>query len=365
MRQFSNARPYAVQWLATSLAQCTRRPIQASVAIGVSVLMACLWAAAELPDQPAADLVGAIEGESVAVQGPVNVDMVAGQVKTVLRSGSDVQVKSGHARISLMEGGQIAVCGPAHFSVLKAAGSLTLALDTGTIHARIEREPALTVYTPQLLAKPIPIGDGPQDLLIGFDSAGAMCVRAASGAVRLEAQFTGQSIIVPQGGDIAVTNGQLETLRDAPGHCLCELQVAKAVPPPPPSPEISRPATSEEVRNRETEAAKASPSPQPPAKEEPVYQVLMPPLSYDANAKVQRDDFDPNLILLVRRVRVRPALIFQGHVEAASSPVQAPVARRDPAASATKPNAQSNSPTQQKDDSLMHRVRAFFHRLFS
>ena len=30
--------------------------------------------------------------------------------------------------------------------------------------------------------------------------------------------------------------------------------------------------------------------------------------------KVQ-DDFDPNLIVLVRRVRVRPTLIFQGKVE--------------------------------------------------
>jgi len=37
-------------------------------------------------------------------------------------------------------------------------------------------------------------------------------------------------------------------------------------------------------------------------------------LVYDANAKVQ-PEFDPRMIVLVRRVRVRPTLIFQGRVE--------------------------------------------------
>src|SRR5207245_6393642 len=60
------------------------------------------------------------------------------QVKTVLRSGGDVRVKSGTARIDLVEGGQISICGPAHLSVLKSGGSLTIALDTGTIHVHIE-----------------------------------------------------------------------------------------------------------------------------------------------------------------------------------------------------------------------------------
>jgi len=360
MRLFPTLRRFRVR-LASAFAHSRWAAETGALIILFLVIGLSVWATP--PDQPAADIVGAIEGQSVSVQGPVNVDMVGGQVKTVLRSGSDVQVKSGRARIELVEGGQIAICGPAHFSVLKSAGALTLALDTGTIHARIEREPSLTVYTPQLLAKPIPIGDSPQDLLIGFDSAGAMCVRAASGAVRLEAQLTGQSIVVPQSGDIVITSGQLETLRNTPGHCLCELQVAKAPPPP----EVSRPATPEEVRNREADVAKAPTPPKSPAKEEPVYQVLMPPLSYDANAKVQRDDFDPHLILLVRRVRVRPTLIYQGHVESAAPPVQAPVAKKDPAvaASAAKPGAPSSSATQQTDDTLVHRVRAFFRRLFS
>jgi hypothetical protein len=330
----------------------------------VSLLAAGLWTRAAAPDQPTADTVGAIEGEAVAVQGPVNMDMLHGEVKTTLRSGSDVQVKAGRAQIDLIEGGQISICGPAHFSVLKSYGALTLALETGVIHARIERDPALTIYTPQLLARPMAVGDGPQDVVVGFDSTGAMCVRATSGAVRLEAQLTGQSIVVPQNGDISINNGQLENLRNTSGQCLCELQIAKTTPPPP---EISRPATSEEVRTRAAESNKIPATEKPPAREEPVYQVLMPPLSYDANAKVQRDDYDPNLILFVRRVRVRPTLIFQGRVEAAPAPVQSPISKKQDSAPASNanPNSQPASATKQTDDSVVGRVRAFFHRLLS
>jgi len=41
----------------------------------------------------------------------------------------------------------------------------------------------------------------------------------------------------------------------------------------------------------------------------------MPPLIYDANAKVQ-PGIDPKKIVLVRRVRVRPTLVFRGRVKA-------------------------------------------------
>jgi len=109
-----------------------------------------------------------------------------------------VRVKSGTARIDLVEGGQISICGPAHLSVLKSGGSLTIALDTGTIHVRIERELALTIYTPQIQAQTVAIGDGPRDALVGFDTAGAMCIRANRGAVRLEQQLTGQSVLIPR-----------------------------------------------------------------------------------------------------------------------------------------------------------------------
>jgi hypothetical protein len=261
----------------------------------------------------------------------------------------------------------------------------------------------VTIYTAQIQAKPIAIGESAQDALIGFDAPGAMCVRATSGAIRLEQQLTGQSVIVPQGGDIILNNGALEGLQNTTGHCVCEMQLAKFDPPPP---EMSRLATTEEIRQREaeakTEAKKEPPAPVPgkpaarerltnsenlpaaekpsaaekapprpveklpgaektsEAKQSPVYQVFMPPLAYDARAAVQRDDFDPKLILLVRRVRVRPTLIFQGRVE--GNPVGQAVATAKP--SGPKPSA-SALPAQPKDDSVVGRVRAFLRNLFS
>src|SRR5208283_4957556 len=121
---------------------------------------------------PLGDSVGAIEGDSISIEGPMSVDVVHGQVRTVLRSGSDVRVKSGQGRIKLVEGGEILICGPAHFSVLKSGGALTLALEGGIIHEHLESDLALTVFTPQIQARPISIGDGPEDVLVGLDSVG-------------------------------------------------------------------------------------------------------------------------------------------------------------------------------------------------
>jgi hypothetical protein len=319
-------------------------------------------------DQPSYDTVGAIEGEAISVQGPLNIEVEQGRTRTILRSGSDIRVKSGQAQIDLIEGGHIAVCGPAHLSVLKSVNLLTLALDTGMIHAHIEGpQPALTIYTAQILAKLFAIGDAPQDALVGFDQTGAMCIRADRGAVRVEQQLTAQSIVVPQSGEVLITNGQLESLRSGVTHCSCELQLAKTVAPTSPQTEVSRLPTPEEMQKANMEAAKASAEvaktpaaiPKLAEKDAPVYQVFMPPLTYDASAKVQHDNFDPQLIVLVRRVRVRPTLIFQGRVEGAS------VVAQNSAIPPAAPAVQTPSANPKKDDSLISRVRAFFHRLFS
>jgi hypothetical protein len=321
---------------------------------------ASLVFSAARPDEPLpADTVGSIEGEAIAVSGPMSVDVVHGQAKTVLRSGSDIRVKSGTARIDLVEGGQITICGPAHLSVLKSGALLTVALDTGTIHAHIEKEPALTVYTPQIQAKSISIGDGPQDILAGFDATGAMCIRANRGAVRLEQQLTGQSLVVPQGGDVLVANGQLESLRTSAGHCACELQAAKTAPPP----EVSRLATPEETRKRSFDVKPnlpAASAEKPTIKEEPFYQVYMPPLTYDPKTKVQ-SEFDPKLILLVRRVRVRPTLIFQGRVEGDTVAAAAP----PPPIPAAMPASSAAKPATQPGDTFVDRVRNFIRKLWS
>jgi len=330
-------------------------PVAAIVMLGAALFAA----AAPRPDDPGTDAVGVIDGESIAVSGPMRVETVHGQVKTMLRSGSDVRVKSGTARIDLVEGGWISACGPAHFSVLKSAGSLTVALDSGTIHAHIEGDPALTIYTPQIQAQTISIGGGLQDILVGFDSPGAMCIRANRGAVRLEQQLTGQSIVVPQAGNVLVLNGQLDSLRTSAGHCACEPQMAKATSSP--DVEVSRPATTQELHEKTVEpktAMQTAPAEKSSAKEEPIYQVFMPPLVYDANAKVQ-PEFDPKMIVLIRRIRVRPTLIFQGRVEGEMvAAVVPPPSPAPPAANSSKPAARAN-------DSFVDRVRTFVRKLWS
>ena len=321
------------------------------------VCTALIVAAAARPDETLSDSVGVIDGESVSVTGPMSLEVVNGQAKTLLRSGSDVRVKSGTARIDLLEGGQISICGPAHLSVLKSGGSLTVALDTGTIHVFIEHDLPLNIYTPQIQAHTVAVGGGPRDALVGFDSSGAMCVRANRGAVQLEQQLTGKNALLPQSGDVFIFNGQLENLRSSAGHCACELQSAKETPPP----QVGQLATAEEARKQgsEAKASKPTAAAEPAlATEEPVYHVFMPPLIYDAKAKVQ-PEVDPRMIVVVRRVRVRPTLIFQGRVEgiavAAVTPTQPPAPAA--AANAAKPAAPAS-------DSFVNRVRNFVHKLW-
>ena len=366
--------------------QFATRNVQRTVAFSFAAagfaLLAGLGAdGARSDNPPPGDAVGAIEGEAIAIAGPMTVDTVNGQIITVLRSGSDVRVKSGTARINLVEGGQIAICGPAHFSVLKSGSALTVALDTGTIHAHIEREPALTVYTPQIQAQPVAIGDGAQDSVVGFDVGGAMCIRTNRGALRLEQQLTGQSVVVPQGGDVFLANGQIDSLltssrtgsdvhSGSAGRCSCELQIAETPPP-----QISHLATAEEVRQKNPEIKPNIPpveATKSPPKEEPIYQVFVPPLIFNANAKVQ-PEVDPRMIVLVRRVRVRPTLIFQGKVEGDAVSVVATNAEPRPPtragtmygyAPAPQPGSTSVPNPAPAPTSVVERVRIFVRKLW-
>ncbi len=341
---------------------------RARIFAGVCAMVcAAMFLAAAAPDQKVGDAVGLIEGEDIAVTGPMSVEVFAGVAKTILRSGSDVRVKSGQARISLVEGGQISICGPAHLSVLKAGGTVTVALESGAIHARLEREPAISVYTAQIQGQPVAIGDEPRDFLVGFESTGIMCVRTYRGAMRLEQQLSGQSVIVPQGVDVTLTNGQLEGMGNGAGHCKCELQIAKAPTAPTVAPAVNvAPAPNKDTASSEV-AATPGDAPatmeKPAQKEVPIYTVDTPPLRFDASAKVQPEP-DPRLMVIVRRVRVRPTLIFQGRVEGETVAAATPPA---PQARPTAPPvaAPASAPPTPPQGSVVDRVRSFFHKLWS
>ncbi len=114
-------------------------------------------------------IVGRIEGDDLEVvtKTPVGTETDAGP--TVVANGSDVTLRSGHALLLLNAGGEISICGPAHFKMIKSSGALTLALDYGRVHPSLEMGDAFTIYTPNIVATPIAISGGPRDMTVGLE----------------------------------------------------------------------------------------------------------------------------------------------------------------------------------------------------
>ena len=236
---------------------------------------------------PLGDSVGAIEGDSISIEGPMSVEVVHGQVRTVLRSGSDVRVKAGQARIKLVEGGRFVICGPAHFSVLKSGGALTLALESGIVHVHLENDLALTVYTPQIQARPISIGGGPEDVLVGLDVCGHhVHPREQRGGAHRAAVDRAERACAAN-RRCFVEQRTNRKLAHGTGSCACEEEMA------------ANPGTgcdrnqqaghaggSEESGGGEGSRSAAGGRPRPPWKSRNlIYQVFMPPLRYDANPR--------------------------------------------------------------------------------
>ena len=240
---------------------------------------------------------------------------------TVVAGGSDVTLHSGQALVSLDVGGEISICGPAHFTLLTSAGAVTLALDYGRVHPALWSAGEFTIYTPTIVATPIAVSGGSRDVTVGLDQNGEMCVLTARGAMRVLPQFSDQSLIVPQGGAVNLMGGQMESLRADAAACSCVYARSRVETPSSPS----SPSRSSEISalSRPLPPAEKKPDTGAPATpvEEPVYTVLMPPLSFDANSPAPPPDPSPETILLVREVRVSPSVVFRGHVNPA--PVQA------------------------------------------
>src|SRR5713226_2979132 len=204
----------------------SRRKIPQGFLFSAAILSALLFASASRSDQPAAEVVGTIEGADISIKGPISVEIADGLSRMVLSSGSEVTVKSGQARIDLAEGGAIGICGPAHVSLLKSSGALTVALDYGSIHARIGFHPALTIYTPLIVVRPAEIGGGQSETLVGLKPDGTMCLRATQGAARIEQQLTGQSVIVPPGGEASLAEDLLKSLPAGEPGVSCDILAA-------------------------------------------------------------------------------------------------------------------------------------------
>src|SRR5580700_10419327 len=85
----------------------------------------------------APEAIGSIVGDDVTVKGAITFDVANGRSSALLASGSEITVRSGKARIDLSDEDSIAICGPAHLTLLEAGGTLTLALDYGEVHPQL------------------------------------------------------------------------------------------------------------------------------------------------------------------------------------------------------------------------------------
>jgi hypothetical protein len=261
-----------------------------------------------------------------------------------VRSGSVVTVHSGHARMMLESGGEVDICGPAKFTLLQSGGAITLALDFGTMRVHLPVATSLRIFTPTIVATPIDISGGARDVTVGIDLNDSLCVLAASGAIQLEHQFTGERLIVPQSGEFFLNAGKLLPVVGKAGSCQCAAMLKQEVtaPPPefavngqplpaapdvpknapavslapaaePPSVEFSIPAHANEQHPVRTENNNAAAQPVAPT-ETPVYTVVAP-LAFSAASPAPPADTPIDTILLVREAQVQPAWEFQGHVD--------------------------------------------------
>ena len=69
-----------------------------------------------------------------------------------------------------------------------------------------------------------------------------MCVLTARGAMRVEPQFSDQSMIVPQGGTVSLAGGQIDSLQADASACSCDFPRAHMEPPKSAPPPHSQPA---------------------------------------------------------------------------------------------------------------------------
>ena len=325
--------------------------ISATVLLAILTLVSLRGGRISAQDLPA--IVGRIEGDDLEVVTTTPTGVETNAAPTVVAGGSEITLRSGHALLSLDSGGEISICGPAHFKLLKSAGAVTLALDYGRVHPSLDSLETFTIYTPAIIATPIAISGGRRDLTVGLEQNGEMCVLTARGAMRVEPQFSDQSLIVPQGGTASLMGGQMGSLRGDASACSCDFPRASLEHPrPSPSYEISA-----LNRPQQPERMKTDDPPQPAAAEEPIYTVLMPPLSFDANSPAPPPDPSPETILLVREARLRPSVVFHGHVN--------PAPAQTVAATAVTPAPQNHTEGQpaEPQPGLLDRMRNFFRKL--
>jgi len=323
-------------------------------------------------DAPPPGAIGRVEGKDISVEGGTAAAAgTASRAPSIFVSnGSIVTVHSGQARLVLAAGGGADICGPAKFTLLQSGGAITLALNFGRVHVQLPVTTALRIFTPTIVATPIEIGGARRDVTLGLDLSDSVCVRSDMGALRLEQQFTGEVLDVPQLGEFFLAAGKLNPVAGTPGSCACEFLQARAAPPPV-IPDVVVPPKVEAAAPPPAQAAPAQPAADPPPEplvtvgalananethpvapppkneapaapvvSAPEYKIMMPPLTFSANSPEPPPDPTPDTIMLVRVARAEPQWQFSGHVEA---PRLQEVAQRTPVPADPPPTSATKS----------------------
>lgn len=345
--------------------------------------------------------IGRIEGADVSVDGgTAAANGSAGVAPSIyVTSGSVVTVHSGKAQMTLNGGGQIDICGPAKFTLLQSSDAVTLALSFGRMHVQLSAATALRIFTPTIIATPIGIGAGSRDITVGLDASDSLCVLAASGALRLEQQFTGEGLIVPQSGEFFLAEGRLVPVAGAPGTCQCAaIEARVATPPPSPLPQAGMsanlalsppppavvtpqppaksdatptpnepPAAEPEIEysvlahandaHPNASAPKSAPAPTVPPNTSVEYKIELPPMSFSSASPNPPLAATEQTVLLIRYAHVRRDWEFSGHVDA---PHVETVAQRAPASAATASTSQQQVVSQ---NALPKKREGFWTRL--
>jgi hypothetical protein len=297
--------------------------------------------------------VGQIEGSDISVQGGsapgTDNDRAGGSI--LVGNGAVVIVHAGQARLALLTGGEVDICGPAKFTLLESGGAVTLAVELGRMHVRLPATATLRLFTPTIVATPLEISGGSREITVGLDQDDSLCVLATSGAIQLEHQFSGEKLIVPQSGEFFLNSGKLLPVVGKAGSCLCAampmrplipdstepLQHTGNVPPTaplqppavqptgnataaaaataPPSVEFSVPAHANEAHPVAPPEKNAALPVAPPTASMPTYTVVAPPLTFSASSPGPPPEPPIDTFLLVREAQVQPNWEFKGHVD--------------------------------------------------
>jgi hypothetical protein len=371
-------------------------------ALALAAFLACPQLSRGQQTPPGA--IGRVEGNDVSVDNGTTMDGSSAAAKpgtpSFVFNGSVLTVHDGKARLTLVAGGQVDICGPAKFTLLQSGPSITLALNFGRIHLQLPVSTPLRIFTPTMIATPLDIGGAARDITAGLDMNDSLCVLATSGAIRLEQQFTGAGLIVPQSGEFFLSAGNLVPVAGTPGSCECTPMHVQSLPPPViPVMGITSPSqlSVEQYPSDATPAAAPKPAPAPPtetaAKEPapephvqlsilaganeahptpqaqkpavppppvvsvPEYKIILPPLVYSASsAPAPPEEPAVDAVLLVRTVHVEPDYQFTGHVEA---PRLETVAQKTSSSPPKQPASDVNSSGNKKEGFWARLKRAF------